>query len=65
MSQHKREDRTEERIKGALKGLAGCIVEQLSEESESDWELRKEDATELAESILSSRSAPAVIADRR
>ena len=64
MSQQKRDDRTEERIKGALKGLSGCIIQQLPGESEEDWELRKEDASELAESILDSRSAPAVVADR-
>lgn len=63
MLQHKRDDRTEERIKGALKGLAGCIIQQLPGESEDDYELRKEDAGELAESILDSGSGPAVVAD--
>lgn len=63
MSQHKRDDRTEERIKSALKGLSGCIIQQLPSESEENWELRKEDARELAESILDHGSGPAVVAD--
>ena len=63
MAQLKRDDRTQERIIGALKGLAGCIVSQLPGESDEEWEFRKEDASELAESILGSNSGPAVVAD--